>query len=548
MKNIGRRLALGFAFAAVAVGAIVTGGAAAPHDLELAGVATPNTRSDGFAPASKLSPELQEVVWAQGSTSLENPEALTSYYGYDNNVVNAAGAPVMVPTTANPIEAHKTEPDKNTYLVFKNGLGGPDPTYDYGNAFLFQGHEGGPAGPSGNLGYITRINLDADAAHRVTLYPLTDNNGQPIITIDGSTWDPFAERLLFTTENQNAPTYAVTATWPSSVEDISGSIGRGGYEGIQNDSDGNLWIDEDIGSPTNKPAPAVSARFPNSFLFRFVPDSTGDLHNGKLQALQVLNEANQPITFESQSPHQSPDQVALHTYGKIFSTNWVTVHDTAVDGNDPFNANLAAKAAHATPFKRPENGLFQPSSHFRTYFFDETGDTNAASTENSCCGGFGSVFKLTQSDPSADHGNLTIFYKADQAHSSFDNVAFLSKNQVTFVQDAGEGVHGVAGFDSGFVFDVNTDYSNAANQPIRWLAQGRDASATLDAGITATARGGNDQDNEITGTTVSNGDPGIGGILGQKNPNLFHAGWRWFYTQQHGDNVTYEVIPAPRGD
>jgi hypothetical protein len=29
---------------------------------------------------------------------------------------------------------------------------------------------------------------------------------KPISTIDGSTWDPFARRLLLTTESSNAPT------------------------------------------------------------------------------------------------------------------------------------------------------------------------------------------------------------------------------------------------------------------------------------------------------------------------------------------------------
>jgi hypothetical protein len=24
----------------------------------------------------------------------------------------------------------------------------------------------------------------------------------------------------------------------------------------------------------------------------------------------------------------------------------------------------------------------------------------------------------------------------------------------------------------------------------------------------------------------------------------FKFGWRWFYTQQHGDNPTWEVLPA----
>jgi len=30
-------------------------------------------------------------------------------------------------------------------------------------------------------------------------------------------------------------------------------------------------------------------------------------------------------------------------------------------------------------------------------------------------------------------------------------------------------------------------------------------------------------------------------------PDVFHDGWRWFWTQQHGDNPTCEVLPASRG-
>ena len=84
--------------------------------------------------------------------------------------------------------------------------------------------------------------------------------------------------------------------------------------------------------------------------------------------------------------------------------------------------------------------------------------------------------------------------------------------------------------------------SNPANQPLRWLAGGRDASATIDA-----ANGGfgkNDGDNEITGTYVSDGEHLVTLLLGEKKPELWHDGWRWFYTLQHGDNQTYEVVPA----
>ena len=46
-------------------------------------------------------------------------------------------------------------------------------------------------------------------------------------------------------------------------------MGRGGYEGIQADNDGNLWIIEDIGGATV--AGETSARLPNSFVYRFIP-------------------------------------------------------------------------------------------------------------------------------------------------------------------------------------------------------------------------------------------------------------------------------------
>ena len=173
------------------------------------------------------------------------------------------------------------------------------------------------------------------------------STGAPIATIDGSTWDPFAERLILTTENPAAPTYSATPDYPSQVEDVSGALGRGGYEGVQDDSDGNLWIVEDIGG-ANKPG-SVNAKFPNSYIYRYDPAHKGDLKHGKLQALQVLNAAGTPITFESQSPINAPDQVALHTYGTSFATRWVTVHDTAVDGYDAVQRERGGEGGEGDP-------------------------------------------------------------------------------------------------------------------------------------------------------------------------------------------------------
>jgi len=535
MRVSRKKLAIAGVLAGVA--AVAAAVATAGPATDLTGVPAANTKSAGYAPASVLSPELAQIVVAQGSTKVESPSTEVSYYGYDNDVLGPGGQPLMVPTPVTPAtEAHKTEPDKNTYLVFEQGLTGADPAYNDGTHFLFQGHE------AGSPGYITRINLDADAAHRVTVLATHDKDGNALADIDGSTWDPWAKRLLFTTENQNAGTYAATPGYPSTVEDVAGALGRGGYEGIQNDSDGNIWIVEDIGG-SNKPG--TTAKVPNSFLYRYVPKNPGDLHNGKLQVLQVLHADGTPITQVTQAALQSADQVALHTYGNEFDTRWVTIHDTAVDGHASFNANVAAKTGNGTPFKRPENGLFRPGSHFEDFYFDETGDTNATSSENACCGGWTSVMKLTQSDPSAAAGKLSLFYGGDAAHAGFDNNAFLSRNRLAFVEDAGDTLHGQRNaLDSGFVLDVTTDYSDPANQPVRWLAEGRDASATIDSAAVPSGFGKNDGDNEITGLYVSDGDPTRDGILGNHIPHPWQedGNWRVFYTQQHGDNVTYEVI------
>jgi len=79
---------------------------------------------------------------------------------------------------------------------------------------------------------------------------------------------------------------------------------------------------------------------------------------------------------------------------------------------------------------------------------------------------------------------------------------------------------------------------------VRFLAEGRDASATIDSMLAALGNGfQNDGDNEITGIYVSDGDPGTDAILGAKVPRLFHDGWRLFWTQQHGDNITWQVVP-----
>jgi secreted PhoX family phosphatase len=258
-----------------------------------------------------------------------------------------------------------------------------------------------------------------------------------------------------------------------------------------------------------------------------------------------MSKANpgQPIQFQTVTA-LTQDMADLHTYGNVFDTKWVTVHDTKTDGMTPFNANQLAKDAKATPLKRPENGQFRPGTQFREFFFDETGDTDATSAANPAHGGWGAILKLVQTSPSAATGKLTMFFRGDQVHTGLDNVAFWSADRVVFVEDAGDLLHGQRNaLDSAWMFEVRKDYSKPGTAPVRIIAQGRDPSATIDSALTGT---GNEGDNEITGMHVSDGDPSAHGLLGAKVPTLFESGWRVFYTGQHGENVTFEVLPNPR--
>lgn len=506
-------------------------------------VSAANPKAPGLASPNVLSPEFREVTVAQGSTPLENGSNSTSrYYGYSNDGPMVP-TPGDLPSSTHKVEATKTEPDKNTYLVL-DGIRGADPNYNYGKRFLFQGHENGANGQ----GILTRINLDADGAHRVTLLAETDKNGNPLKTIDGSTWYPFSQRLLFSSEvSGTGRIYQANLEVPAVVEDLSSVMGLGGYEGLQADNVGNIIIIEDVGGKAG--ATNDHAKQPNSFVYRFVPKNPSNLlTGGKLQALQVKSlRTGTPIAFhdgQADADILSDDVLDLHTYGKVFDAQWITLHDTDVQGAVAFDANKAAKDNGATPFKRPENGQFRPLSNFTEFYFDETGDTDSRTQAGSAYGGFGSIMKLMQ-NPHNDKARLTMFYRGDLDHTGLDNVGFLTANKIVFVEDRGDTLHTQHNaLDSAWIFDVRTDYSNSANQPVRMLAEGRDAAATTDSAFSGMSGFQNDGDNEITGFHVSDGDASVQGLLGAKAPLPFLFGWRVFYTAQHGDNRTLEILPT----
>jgi hypothetical protein len=86
--------------------------------------------------------------------------------------------------------------------------------------------------------------------------------------------------------------------------------------------------------------------------------------------------------------------------------------------------------------------------------------------------------------------------------------------------------------DSVWAFDVRGELN-----PRRFIALGRDPAATAD--VVATGEG----DNEPTGVHVSDGATSAQHLIGKPiNPNAA----RWFFTQQHGNNQTYEIIATSK--
>ena len=96
-----------------------------------------------------------------------------------------------------------------------------DPAADYGTHFVYQGHE------AGSPGYITRINLDADRDHRVTLMATKDaNEVEP-------TWSPDGQWIAFTSDRPSGAGRRDFNIWAVRADGSAPTplTDRQGYEG-----------------------------------------------------------------------------------------------------------------------------------------------------------------------------------------------------------------------------------------------------------------------------------------------------------------------------
>ena len=512
-------------FGAVAIAVLATGPAWSDDGIGRIedGVANANVKVG--APPTLIDPDFKLNEIAARIDPLENPSgAITNFGQLSTGML--------------------TEPDENTYLVLDHNPGGPTLGFDYGRHFLFQGHENGAP-----LAYVTRINLDLPRGnpHRITLLtPVNPSTGQTGFgSIDGSTFNPFTKTMLFTQETgATGGVIQITLQWPVQINTLDAFIGKAGYEGIHPDNKGNIYLVEDTGGATSSTPNLNKGRQPNSFVYRYIPNNPARIEDGgDLQALQVIINGS-PVVFGGPSnvdaDISAPAQLKLHTLGNSFPIKWVTVHTSHKNDTTPFDANAAAKAAGATPFKRPENMAWLPGSEFNTFYFCPTGDTDLVAGENPFLqvrGSYGAIFRVDLGDQhDGDHdrddhgkksgdGQISLFFLGDHTHNSFDNLAFANKHQLMATEDRGDLLHTELNtLDSIWAFDVR----KPGKDPIRFVALGRDAASI--------AHG---EDNEPTGLFVSNGSTSKNNMLGTEDA-LDRA--RGFFTQQHGDNILYEFV------
>ncbi|MDT4935386.1 MAG: hypothetical protein QOK11_3278, partial [Pseudonocardiales bacterium] len=353
------------------------------------------------------------------------------------------------------------------------------------------------------------------------------------------------------------------------------------------------FLAEDIGGPgasisNSDPNASASAKAPGSYIYKFVPADKTDLtKGGTLYALRVNitptstgafathgggpGAGGPPLVYPACTGNGgggaatgtaatcdawADDQLALHTPGTAYSADWVQVHTTTNPVTDPvFNANALARATNATPFKRPENLAFLPGTNFRSFVFTPTGDTT--NTANSvpglaARGAWGSLIRVDLA-PDKATGTVSLLALGDAVHNSFDNITAADTYTLLVGEDRGDTLHQQLNtLDS--VWSVDTETAGFK----RLIAEGRDPSATADAPLVGTQVGPvgsqtafqNDGDNETTGVFVSDGSIDPTRILGWADPQWGTHG-RAFWSQQHGDNVLYELtkdpVPGPQG-
>ena len=159
------------------------------------GAAHPNMIGRGYA--------LKPI--ATGTDPLENPSGVITHFGLLSN-------------------GTRTEPDENTYLVLHKNPGGPTPATTTASTSSSRATRTAAVSPTSPGSTST----STDPAHRITLLTPVGADGKTgFSTIDGSTWEPHTQTLLFTREaGKHGGVIEHAVGWPPVVRTLDGVLGR----------------------------------------------------------------------------------------------------------------------------------------------------------------------------------------------------------------------------------------------------------------------------------------------------------------------------------
>ena len=458
---------------------------------------------------------------AWGNLPLANPDVANGITHYGYNTLNGG------PLTQDRERGHKTEPDKNVYLVFG------------GKHYLYQGHESGPRG------YVTRINLDeTDPAKRVTLICDKDAEGNAVPDHRRHHLGPVHPRAPADRRVQGPDRWGVRRP-PRRERQPSrrpgGATQRARLRRLRRRAERQGR--QRLARRGHRRRRRSGGKVPNSYVYRFVPTDKTDLASGgTLQALQIRRPNGTPVTADAAADepvgllHHRPAHL-----GTSFADPWVTVHTGT---GQPFDATAAAKAADATPLKRPENGVFRPAPGSASSTSPRPVTPRSAAPCPAPSAASSASPRPAERGPGPDRhrggrrpptpASTTSSFATDRDHLQWSRTPVtastasgtrwtrgylyhLAKREDGHADDSGNGAHPdrpLAGRGSGCLRDVRRGW-----RPVVQRRRQRD------------------HRHPRLGRR-----PGVGRLLGAKVPDVHSTSWRTFWTQQHGDNMTWEVF------
>ena len=201
----------------------------------------------------------------------------------------------------------------------------------------------------------------------------------------------------------------------------------------------------------------------------------------------------------------------LHTYGK-------SLHDALghgarharIDGIDAVRRQRGCQGGRPRRSSGRRTACSGPARASRSSSSPRPATPTPRPRPAQTYGGFGGIFRSTAGRRRATRARSRSSSAATPTHTGLDNIAFFDRTASRSSRTTGDALHTqLERARLGVPVRRRRGLRDAATQPLRFLAEGRDPSATIDSYLldSPAPASTNEGDNEITGIHVSNGDP-----------------------------------------